>query len=56
MTTQQINIIRQTPYQSVWQRNYYERIIRNDDELHEIRQYIQNNPLTWETDINNPQK
>jgi len=28
----------------LWQRNYYERIIRNDDELNGIRQYIRNNP------------
>ena len=31
-----------------WQRNYYDRIIRNDDELNRIRKYIQNNPLKWE--------
>ena len=30
---------------SIWQKNYYERIIRNDEELNEIRSYIQRNPL-----------
>jgi putative transposase len=34
----------------IWQRNYYEQIIRNDLDLHNNRQYIQNNPLKWELD------
>lgn len=34
----------------VWQRNYYEHIIRNEIDLHNIRQYIANNPLKWEID------
>lgn len=38
----------------LWQRNYYERIIRNDNELHNIRQYIHDNPMQWETDDENP--
>ncbi len=32
---------------SVWQRNYYEHIIRNENELKRIRQYIINNPVNW---------
>ena len=36
-----------SPQPNVWQRNYYEHIIRNDDELHRIRQYIRNNPQNW---------
>jgi hypothetical protein len=36
------------------QRNYYEHIIRNEDELHRIRQHIINNPLTCEVDIEDP--
>lgn len=31
----------------IWQRGYYEHIIRNDTDLAETRQYIQNNPLNW---------
>ena len=50
--TKQINKIRQTPGIPVWQRNYYEHIIRNDDELNKIPEYIINNPLTWKTDEN----
>lgn len=37
-----------------WQRNYHEHIIRNEAELHCIRQYIFDNPLHWETDRENP--
>ena len=36
----------------VWQRNYYERIIRNEIELMNVRQYIKNNPLNWHQDDN----
>ncbi len=38
----------------LWQRNYYEHIIRNEDELNRIRQYICDNPSNWETDEENP--
>jgi putative transposase len=34
----------------LWQRNYYERIVRNDRELQHIQQYIDNNPVNWQTD------
>ena len=51
--TKQINQIRGTPGISVWQRNYYEHIIRNEDDLNKIRQYIADNPLEWDTDENN---
>jgi REP element-mobilizing transposase RayT len=37
----------------VWQRNYYEHIIRNEKELNQIRQYIQDNPMNWEKDEEN---
>ncbi|MGZ8484527.1 MAG: transposase [Candidatus Binatia bacterium] len=38
-----------------WQRSFYERIIRSEQEAHRIREYIQTNPLLWELDIENPQ-
>ena len=34
----------------LWQRNYYEHIIRNDDEYNRIAEYISNNPKTWKED------
>lgn len=45
-----INQLRRTTGVPVWQRNYYERIIRNDVELQNIRKYIMNNPLSWQQD------
>lgn len=50
----QINLIRNTPGLPVWQRNYYEHIIRSEEELHRIRQYIIENPAKWDNDENNP--
>jgi REP element-mobilizing transposase RayT len=40
----------------LWQRNYYEHIIRNDQSLHCIRQYIAENPLRWHLDRENPDR
>jgi len=37
-----------------WQRNFYEHVIRNEDDLDEIREYIVNNPLKWDLDSENP--
>ena len=34
----------------LWQRNYWERVIRHDKELQDIREYISNNPLQWHLD------
>ena len=39
---------------SIWQRNYYERVIRDDHEFERIRRYIEANPAKWEDDVNNP--
>jgi len=38
----------------IFQRNYYEHIIRNENELNAIRQYIIDNPKNWAKDENNP--
>lgn len=40
----------------LWQRNYYERAARNDRELFRIRDYIIDNPKTWENDRENPHR
>jgi REP element-mobilizing transposase RayT len=37
-----------------WQKSFYDRIIRNENELFKIRQYITNNPIKWEIGKNNP--
>ena len=38
----------------LWQRNYYEHIIRNEKDLNKIRLYIKDNPFKWFEDDNNP--
>jgi REP element-mobilizing transposase RayT len=38
----------------LWQRGYYERIVRDDEELNRIREYIEINPMQWELDRENP--
>lgn len=45
--TKQINGMQKYP-RRIWQRNYYERIIRSDSELFATRQYIRDNPKKWE--------
>jgi len=37
----------------LWQRNYYEHIIRSEESLNRIREYITNNPMQWEWDREN---
>ena len=54
-TTKRINEMRDTPGMPVWQRNYYEHIIRNESSLDRIRQYISDNPARWAIDRENPQ-
>ena len=39
----------------VWQKSFYDRIIRNEKELDKIRKYMFENPLKWELDKNNPE-
>ncbi len=39
----------------LWQRNYYERVIRDERELDTARKYIQENPIKWHLDRENPQ-
>jgi putative transposase len=41
---------------SIWQRNYYEHIIRNELSLEKIQEYICNNPLRWHLDRENPHR
>ena len=52
-TTKQIRrFIHQTQF-VVWQRNYYDHIIRNEYSLNRIRRYVKDNPRNWEDDRNN---
>jgi len=54
-TTRRIRALLQTPEAVIWQRNYYERIIRDERELNAIRQYILDNPARWADDEEHPQ-
>jgi len=52
--TKSINDVRRTPGAVVWQRNYFEHIIRDERELRRVEQYILDNPLKWALDKENP--
>lgn len=52
--TKRINEHRGMPGAPVWQRNYYEHVIRNDESLNRIRAYITTNPIRWDEDEENP--
>jgi len=54
--TKRINQLRDNPGAPVWQRNYYERVIRNDQELQSIQQYVVDNPAKWQEDENHPSR
>ncbi|GBC77824.1 hypothetical protein HRbin08_01306 [bacterium HR08] len=56
ITTKRMNALRGTPGAPVWQRNYYEHIIRTEDALRRIREYIATNPMRWHLDRENPDR
>ena len=49
--TKRVNETRATPNNPIWQRNYHDRIIRNDRELNAVREYIAHNPQNWSFDL-----
>jgi REP element-mobilizing transposase RayT len=52
--TTRINRLRNTPGLAVWQRGFYDRIVRDTADLNRIREYIENNPAKWQEDQENP--
>jgi putative transposase len=52
--TKRVNELRATPGKPLWQRNYWEHVIRDDGSLNEIREYIENNPARWAEDQLHP--
>jgi len=54
VATKRIRELQHAPALVVWQRNYYEHVIRSDSELNKFRNYIADNPLRWGDDENNP--
>ena len=53
-SAKRINNLRHTPGASVWQRDYYKRIIRDERELDAACEYILDNPRKWAEDKHNP--
>jgi REP element-mobilizing transposase RayT len=49
-TSKQINIMRNTPGTKNWQRDFYDHVIRNNEEYVRIKEYIIKNPQNWEND------
>ncbi len=52
--TRFINRIQGKADGSIWQRNYYEHVVRNGTELNRTREYIRTNPLKWDLGRENP--
>lgn len=55
-SAKRINVWRHAEGLSVWQRNYFEHIIRNEREMENIWLYIESNPARWNEDAENPAK
>jgi len=53
-SAKRINELRRDIGVCVWQRNYYEHVIRDENELTRVREYIAGNPLEWDSDEYNP--
>jgi REP element-mobilizing transposase RayT len=54
-TTKKINECRGRFGEVLWQRNFYEHVVRDEAELSRIREYIENNPTQWLLDRENPE-
>jgi REP-associated tyrosine transposase len=55
-SARRINFLRKTPGIPVWQRNYYEHVIRDQPELNRIYLYIQDNPIKWAIHLENQKR
>jgi putative transposase len=53
-SARRINRHRGTPGAPVWQRNYHDRILRDEGDLEPVRRYILENPAKWQEDPENP--
>jgi putative transposase len=54
--TRRIRTVSEKHTGGIWQRGYYEHVIRDDTELRFIREYILNNPSNWSMDAENPDR
>jgi REP element-mobilizing transposase RayT len=53
-SSRRINALRDTQGAPVWQRNFYEHIVRDEEDLSRIQTYIEDNPRCWPEDEYNP--
>ena len=53
-SARRINASRGTPGTVVWQRGYYEHVIRNERDLDRVREYIRSNPARWQQNRERP--
>jgi REP element-mobilizing transposase RayT len=53
-STKQMNAVTGNIGQKIWQRNYYDHIIRTETALNNIRRYILGNPMMWRSDMEHP--
>ncbi len=54
LSTKAVNAANATPGRRLWQRSYHEHVIRDERARDRIREYIQDNPLKWHLDRENP--
>ena len=55
ITTKLVNTMYETPGKKLWQRGFFDQILRNETDVYEIRTYIKNNPRNWIDDEYNPE-
>ena len=53
-SSRRMNLLYGTQGATIWQRNYYEHVVRDESELQRVREYIVNNPARWAEDEENP--
>jgi hypothetical protein len=54
VTARRVNRLRGAPGMPVWQRSYYEHIVRDERAMNAVQQYIVDNPARWAWDTYNP--
>ncbi|MDQ3024856.1 MAG: hypothetical protein M3R04_10865 [bacterium] len=54
--TREVNKRRSSPGETLWLDDYYDRVVRTEEELHEVRKYILENPLAWHYDRENSER
>ncbi|MCL4290566.1 MAG: transposase [Thermoleophilia bacterium] len=55
-SAREINRLRGTPGRPVWQRGYFDRVVRSEAELRALREYVAENPLRWALDRDHPSR